>query len=38
MSAERQVTFSEGKQLADQYNIPFLEVSAKENINIADIF
>jgi hypothetical protein len=31
MSAERTVDTSEGKQLANQYNIPFLEVSAKEN-------
>jgi hypothetical protein len=38
MSAERQVTITEGKQLADQYNIPFLEVSAKDNLNVNDIF
>lgn len=38
MVAERQVDTSEGKQLADQYNIPFLETSAKDNVNISDIF
>jgi Ras family len=38
LSAERRVDTSEGKQLAAQYNIPFLEVSAKENLLISEVF
>lgn len=32
----RQVTTDEGKKLAEMYNIPFFEASAKENICIND--
>jgi|EP00505_MAST-04D_sp_SCG-Rhode-Island_P004048 Ras-related protein Rab-8A len=35
---ERQVTFEEGTQMAAEYQIPFLEASAKDNINVADAF
>lgn len=32
----REVTFEEGKKLADFYKIPFFETSAKENIGITE--
>ena len=32
----RQVTTEEGKKLAEMYNIPFYEASAKDNIGIDD--
>ena len=35
---QRQVQFEEGQSLADQWGIPFLECSAKQNLNIAEIF
>lgn len=38
LSAERKVDTSEGKKLAADYNIPFLEVSAKENLLINEVF
>ena len=31
---DRVVSYEEGQKLADQYEIPFFETSAKENINI----
>ena len=34
----RQVSFKEGKSMANSYNIPFYEVSAKSDDKIADIF
>lgn len=38
MDAERQVTFEEGKQLADIFGIRFFETSAKADINVNDAF
>jgi GTPase SAR1 family protein len=38
LTQERRVDVSEGRELAQQYNIPFMEVSAKENINISEVF
>ena len=35
---ERAVDESEGKALADSYNIPFMETSAKEGTNIQECF
>ena len=35
---DRLVDESEGKQLADSYNIPFMETSAKEGTNIQECF
>jgi len=35
---DRVVDESEGKQLADSYNIPFMETSAKEGTNIQECF
>ena len=32
------VSCEEGQALADQYNIPFFEVSSKENINVEEAF
>ena len=37
-SSERKVTYEEGKQMAEQFGLEFLEVSAKENINISEMF
>ena len=34
----RQVSFKEGKNMANSYNIPFYEVSAKSDNKISDIF
>jgi Fe2+ transport system protein B len=36
--SERQVTFDQGKALAETYGIPFFEASAKEGTNIAEAF
>lgn len=38
MEADRQVTFEEGKQLADIFGIRFFETSAKADINVNDSF
>lgn len=38
MHAERVVTYDRGKQLADQLGLEFFETSAKENINVKDVF
>lgn len=35
---DRVIDESEGKALADSYNIPFMETSAKEGINIQECF
>lgn len=35
---ERVVSLQEGQQLAERYKLPFFETSAKENININEIF
>ena len=35
---QRKIDKSEGQNLADSYNIPFLETSAKDNINIHELF
>jgi Ras-related protein Rab-1A len=35
---KRQVSFEQGKELARQYNIKFLETSAKETVNIDELF
>lgn len=36
--AERQVTTEEGQQLASKYGIKHIETSAKDNINITELF
>lgn len=36
--SDRQVSYQEGKKLADQYGVKFVESSAKQNTNIAQIF
>jgi len=33
--SDRQVSYQEGKKLADQYGVKFVESSAKENTNIS---
>ena len=38
MEKERQISKNEGENLANRYKIPFFECSAKENININEIF
>ena len=38
MDDARQVQNDEGKELADQYNIRFLETSAKESANVEEAF
>ena len=35
---ERVISFEEGKELAEKYNIKFMEVSAKNNENIQELF
>jgi len=35
---QRAVTFENGKELADHYNIPFFETSAKSSENIENLF
>ena len=35
---KRAITYEEGRELGLQYNMPFMETSAKENINIDDAF
>lgn len=34
----RQVSYEEGKALADQWNVPFQECSAKLKINVGKLF
>jgi len=38
MESERVVSFNRGKQLADQLGLEFFETSAKENINVKNVF
>ena len=38
MTEERQVSYEEGQQLAKQYEIPFLEASAKKSVNVETSF
>ena len=38
LNNNRKVTFDEGKSLADDYNIPFYETSAKDAINVDELF
>ena len=38
LEKNRQVSTEEGKALAQKYNIGFFETSAKENINITEVF
>lgn len=38
LDESRQVTTDEGKELADQYNIRFMETSAKESANVEEAF
>lgn len=38
MEAERVVTYDRGKQLADQLGLEFFETSAKENVNVKNVF
>lgn len=35
---ERQVSYEEGQNLAKQFNAPFLETSAKQNVNVEESF
>ena len=37
-AADRQVTYEEGKKLAESFGVDFFEVSAKNNINITETF
>jgi Ras-related protein Rab-1A len=38
LSHKRQVSYEQGKELAAQYNIPFIETSAKDVVNIEELF
>ena len=38
LEMERKVTKKQGEQLADRYNLPFAETSAKEGENISQVF
>ena len=35
---DREVSYEEGKKLADSFGIPFFETSAKKNTNVSDCF
>ena len=37
-AAERKVTYEEGKKLAEEFELDFFEVSAKNDINVDDCF
>ena len=37
-NTDRQVTYEEGKKLADSFGVDFFEVSAKNNTNITETF
>ena len=37
-SPNRKLKYDQGKQLADSYNIKYIETSAKENINVEEAF
>lgn len=38
LQSKREVTFDEAKALADSHRIPYMEASAKDNINVENIF
>ena len=38
LKSERQVSYEEGRDLAAQWNCPFFEGSAKDNIGIDEVF
>jgi Ras-related protein Rab-8A len=38
LEGKRKVTYEQGKELAKQYGISFLETSAKDTINIDELF
>ena len=38
LDARREVSFEEAQQLADEWDVPFMECSSKHDINIADVF
>lgn len=38
MEDERVISFERGKQLADQLGVEFFETSAKENVNVKNVF
>ena len=38
LQSKREVTFEEAKALADSHRIPYMEASAKDNINVESIF
>ncbi|KAI9499807.1 GTP-binding protein [Coemansia spiralis] len=38
LKADRQVSFAEAQALAQSYGCPYVETSAKENLNIKDVF
>ncbi len=38
LESKRVVTYEQGKELAKQYNIQFLETSAKDTVNIDELF
>jgi len=38
MTEEREVSTEEAKKLAEEFKIPFMETSAKDNINVKDAF
>ena len=38
LRGQRQVEADEGRALADRMHIPFVECSAKENLNVAEVF
>jgi hypothetical protein len=38
LAAHRQIDTEEGEEFADQHNLIFKETSAKDNINITELF
>ena len=38
LDSQREVSYEEGKELADTYNIKFMETSAKESLNVEESF
>ena len=38
LAEERKVTFEEAKEYADKHDLPYIETSAKEGININELF
>ena len=37
-NVRREVTYEKGQELADQLGCPFFEASAKDNVNVDDVF